>query len=129
MAAHLTSEQLDELRAIDSPTIANAIEYFMVRPRVAGYCGASVRCLTPDAGFMLGYAGTCKGASTTDGMEVQPGDLLHGDENGITVIPAEIADKIAAKANEHREMEQARLKEILSPDFLEKQFEQATQYR
>ena len=229
MPAHLTSEQLDELRAIDSPTIANAIEYFTVRPRVAGYCGSNVRCLTPDAGFMLGYAVTCKGDSTTedkerrehtelyraiaaaqpwpmvvvigddgdpsmihlschagemmattmkrcgavglvtngglrdireitalgdfhyygrglvvahgrpsiydvgatvtiDGMEVHPGDLLHGDENGITVIPADIADKIAAKANEHRQMEQQRLKEILSPDF-HKQFEQATQYR
>jgi regulator of RNase E activity RraA len=65
---------------------------------------------------------------TIDGMEVHPGDLLHGDENGITVIPADIADKIAAKANEHRQMEQQRLKEILSPDF-HKQFEQATQYR
>jgi regulator of RNase E activity RraA len=65
---------------------------------------------------------------TIDGMEVHPGDLLHGDENGITVIPAEIADQVAAKANEHRAMEQERLKEILSPDF-HKQFEQATQYR
>jgi regulator of RNase E activity RraA len=65
---------------------------------------------------------------TIDGMEVHPGDLLHGDENGITVIPAQIADKVAAKAMEHREMEQQRLKEILSPDFLT-QFEQATQYR
>src|SRR6266849_4907051 len=175
MLAKLSPEQLDELRAIDSPTIANAIEYFTVRPRVAGYCGANVRCLTPDAGFMLGYAVTCKGDSTTedkerrehtelyraitalggfhyygrglvvahgrpsiydvgatlniDGMEVHPGDLLHGDENGVTVIPAEIADKIAAKALEHREMEQQRLKEILSPEFLDKQFERATQYR
>src|SRR6266581_7155952 len=226
MLANLTSEQLDALRAIDSPTIANAIEYFTVRPRVSGYCGANVRCLTPDAGFMLGYAVTCKGDSTTedkdrrehtelyraiaaiqplpavvvigddgdpnklhlschagemmattmkrvgavglatngglrdireitalggfhyygrglvvahgrpciydvgatvtiDGMEVHAGDLLHGDENGITVIPAEIADQIAAKAKEHRDMEQQRLKEILSPDF-RKQFEQAT---
>ena len=62
----LTSEQLDELRAIDSPTIANAIEYFSIRPRVAGYCGSNVRCMTPDAGFMLGYAVTCKGDSTTE---------------------------------------------------------------
>jgi hypothetical protein len=62
----LTTEQLDELRAIDSPTIANAIEYFTVRPRVSGYCGSNVRCLTPDAGFMLGYAVTCKGDSTTE---------------------------------------------------------------
>ncbi|HEY0582491.1 MAG TPA: RraA family protein, partial [Chloroflexota bacterium] len=66
MADHLTLEQLAELRAIDSPTIANALEYFDVRPRVSGYCGSNVRCLTPDAGFMLGYAVTCKGDSTTE---------------------------------------------------------------
>jgi regulator of RNase E activity RraA len=231
MAARITlsPEQFDELRAIDSPTIANAIEYFEARPRVSGYCGSNVRCLTPDAGFMLGYAVTCRGDSTTeskdrrehaslyraiyelqplpavvvigddgdpsrlhlschagemmattmkrvgavglvtngglrdireinalggfhyfgrglvvahgrpsiydvgavvniDGMEVHPGDLLHGDENGITVIPAEIADKVAAKAREHRDMEQDRLREILGPDF-HKQFEGLTQYR
>jgi 4-hydroxy-4-methyl-2-oxoglutarate aldolase len=229
MVAKLSQKQLDELRAIDSPTIANAIEYFGIRPRVAGYCGSNVRCLTPDAGFMLGYAVTCKGDSTTedkdrrehaelyraiyalsplpvvvvigddgdpsrihlschagemmattmkrvgavglvsdgglrdireitalggfhyygrglvvahgrpciydigsavniDGMEVRPGDLLHGDENGVTVIPAEIADKVAAKALEHRGMEQQRLTEILGPDF-HKQFERVTEYR
>src|SRR5437764_12965541 len=66
MAARLSAQQLDELRAIDSPTIANAIEYFEVRPRVSGYCGSNVRCLTPDAGFLLGYAVTCKGDSTTE---------------------------------------------------------------
>ncbi len=66
MTARLTANQLAELRAIDSPTIANAIEYFSVRPRVAGYCGANVRCLTPDAGYMLGYAVTCRGDSTTE---------------------------------------------------------------
>lgn len=229
MVAKLTREQLDALREIDSPTIANAIEYFTVRPRVAGYCGSNVRNLTPTLGTMLGYAVTCKGDSTTedkdrrehselysailamqplpavvvigddgdparihlschagemmattmkrvgavglvtngglrdireitalggfhyygrglvvahgrpciydtgatvwiDGMEVHHGDLLHGDENGITVVPAEIADKVVEKAIEHRTMEQNRLKEILGPDF-HKQFEKITQYR
>jgi 4-hydroxy-4-methyl-2-oxoglutarate aldolase len=229
MANALTAQELDALRVIDSPTIANAIEYFSARPRVAGYCGANVRCLTPDLGVMLGYAVTCRGDSTTedkdrrehtqlyrtilaqeplpvvvvigddgqpgkihlschagemmattmkrvgavglvtdgglrdireinalggfhyygrglvvahgrpciydigatvdiDGMEVRPGDLLHGDENGITVIPAEIAAQVAAKAREHREMEQERLREILGPDF-HKQFEAVTEYR
>ena len=52
MPAELTAQQLDELRAIDSPTIANAIEYFTVRPRVAGYCGTGVRCLTPSVGTL-----------------------------------------------------------------------------
>jgi 4-hydroxy-4-methyl-2-oxoglutarate aldolase len=229
MAATLTPEQLEQLRAIDSPTIANAIEYFLVRPRVAGYCGANVRCLVSGGASMLGYAVTCKGDSTSedkdrrehtelyraiaavqplpavvvigddgdaskihlschagemmattmkrvgavglvtngglrdvveitalggfhyfgrglvvahgrpsiydvgatvniDGMQVQPGDLLHGDENGITVIPAEIADQVAAKALEHRDMEHKRLQEILSADF-HKQFEKITEYR
>ena len=48
--------------------------------------------------------------------------------DGITVIPAEIAAEVAAKALEHRDMEQRRLVEILGPDF-HRQFEQATQYR
>jgi regulator of RNase E activity RraA len=63
-----------------------------------------------------------------DGMTVRPGDLLHGDENGITVIPAAIAGQVAAQAMAVREAEQARLKDILGPDF-HKQFEQATRYQ
>lgn len=227
--ARLTMEQLAELRAIDSPTVANAIEHFKVRPRVSGYAGASVRCLIPGLGTMLGYAVTCKGDSTTEGkdrrehtelyraihalqplpavvvigddgdpakidlschagemmattmkrvgavglvtngglrdileirglgnfhyygrglvvahgqpciydvgatvtiggMEVRQGDLLHGDENGITVVPAEIAGEVVVQALRVREMEQARLKDILGPDF-HKQFEQATRYQ
>jgi regulator of RNase E activity RraA len=63
-----------------------------------------------------------------DGMEVRSGDLLHGDENGITVIPAEIAAQVAAKAKEHRDEEQARLKEILGPEF-HQQFARVTEYR
>ncbi len=229
--AKLTGAQLDELRAIDSPTIANAIEHFQVRPRVSGYCGSNVRCLIPGLGTMLGFAVTCRGDSTSedkdrrehadlyrgiaqwaaqglpavvvigddgdpnkihlschagemmattmkrvgavglvtdgglrdihevtalggfhyfgrglvvahgrpciydvgatvtiDGMTVRPGDLLHGDENGITIIPAAIADQVAAQAMAVREAEQARLKDILGPDF-HKQFDQATEYR
>ena len=223
VGAGLTPQQLDELRAIDSPTIANAIEEFKVRPRVNGYAGATLRCLIPGLGTMLGYAVTCKGDSTTEGKQRRehtelyrainalqplpavvvigddgdpgridlschagemmattmkrvgavglvtdgglrdikevtdlgglpllragpgggpratlhlrrrghrdhlrhggaPGDLLHGDENGITVVPAQIAAEVVAKALEVREHEQGRLKEILGPDF-HRQFE------
>lgn len=229
MAATLTPAQLDALRAIDSPTIANAIEHFTVRTRVSGYCGAEIRGLIPGLGSMLGYAVTCHGDSTTEskdrrehtdlyraiatmqplpvvvvigndgepgkinlschagemmattmkrvgavglvtdgglrdvrevtalggfsyfarglvvahgqpsiydvgatvniaGMQIHPGDLLHGDENGITVIPAAIADKVAEQALAVREMEHKRLQEILGPDF-HKQFELVTQYQ
>ena len=71
MAARLTPEQFAELQAIDSPTIANAIEPFNVRGRVQGYVGYDIRCLIPGLGTMLGYAITCKGDSTTEGKNVE----------------------------------------------------------
>ncbi len=226
MPTRLTRAQIEELRAIDSPTVANAIETFNVRGRVQGYVGHDVRCLIPGLGTMLGYAVTCKGDSTTEGknvprehlklysaiaaspkpaivviqddgrdrvhschagemmattmkrcgaiglvtdgglrdiveirqlgefhyhgaglvvahgnpliydvgaevtisgVKIRPGDLLHGDENGITVIPEEIAAEVAAAAMRVRESEQKRLQEILSPEFLN-QFERLTTY-
>jgi regulator of RNase E activity RraA len=63
----LTPEQLTALRRIDSPTIANAIETFEVRPRVSGYVGYDIRCIFPDLPPMVGYAVTCTVDSTTEG--------------------------------------------------------------
>jgi 4-hydroxy-4-methyl-2-oxoglutarate aldolase len=226
MAVRLTAAQFAELQALDSPTVANAIEAFSVRDRVQGYVGFDVRCLIPGLGTMLGFAVTCKGDSTTEGknvarehqklyeaiaaspkpaivviqddgrdrlhschagemmattmkrvgaiglitdggirdivevralggfhyygaglvvahgnpliydvgaevtisgVKIRTGDLLHGDENGITAIPDEIADKVAAESQKVRDSEQARLKQILSPEFL-KQFERLAKY-
>ena len=55
---HLSAEELAALRSISSPTIANAIETFDVRPRGEGYTNAGIRCLFPDRGASLGYACT-----------------------------------------------------------------------
>jgi hypothetical protein len=49
----LSKEQLAELKSIDSPTVANAIEVIPVRPRVQGYCGTGVRCLIEGMGSMV----------------------------------------------------------------------------
>lgn len=62
----LTAEQLDALRQIDSPTIANAIERFGIRPRVDGFASWDLRCGFPELGSMLGYAVTCTADSTTE---------------------------------------------------------------
>lgn len=43
---------------------------------------------------------------TIGGMEVQPGDLLHGDRHGVMSIPAEIADKVPAVAEGLQQAEQ-----------------------
>ena len=54
----LTPDQLDFLRSVDSPTIANAIEAFTVRDRTEGFVGGAVRCLFPEMGVMVGHAVT-----------------------------------------------------------------------
>jgi regulator of RNase E activity RraA len=67
MVANLTPEQIDALRRIDSPTIANAIETFLIRPRGAGYVGMDIKCYYPQLPPMVGYAITCTVDSTTEG--------------------------------------------------------------
>jgi len=54
----LEPKVLEELRKISSPTIANAIETFNVRPRSAGFVSSEIACRFPRLGVMLGYAVT-----------------------------------------------------------------------
>lgn len=42
---------------------------------------------------------------TVDGMEVRPGDLLHGDQHGVITIPAEIAHSVRDVAISLRQAE------------------------
>lgn len=67
MATRLSPEQLAELRSVDSPTVANAIEVFKVRDDSEGFLGMDVKCLTPEFGVMLGYAVTVTADSMTPG--------------------------------------------------------------
>ena len=212
----LSSDQLAALRALDTPTVCNAIEKFKVRGRVEGFCGMDVRCLSPQLGVMLGYAVTLKVDSTTpdgqqddrvwrawmqamagspqpvvlvlqdvgpqprksahfgevmgtlsrrlgavgvvtngglrdldevrrlglhyfgpgivpahgqprllevnvpvviDGVAIQPGDLLHGDVNGLTLVPLAIAGQVAEAAAEVRESEAELMDYINGSDF------------
>ena len=216
MVAKLSPEQIERLRQIDSPTIANAIEHFKVRDDTVGFTGYDIRCLFPDLGVMCGYAVTAladastpgprrgrehtmrmwealaaapkpailvmkdvgprrthachfgdvmcntaralgaiglvtdggvrdlkevhdmgfhyfaKGAVVShgtatfldvnvpveiDGCWIKPGDLLHGDANGLVVIPEEVADKVADQVDRVRESEGKMIDWINSPDF------------
>ena len=54
----LSQRQLAELRRFSTPTLANAIEVFGVRPRHEGFMGPGVRCLLPLEEPMVGYAAT-----------------------------------------------------------------------
>jgi regulator of RNase E activity RraA len=49
---------IDALRKLTSPTVANAIETFHVRPREAGNLSPQIRALFPDLGPVVGFAVT-----------------------------------------------------------------------
>ena len=58
---------LDRLRKFNTPTVANAIEVFDVRPRNEGFMRPEVRCIFPGLGVMVGYSVTLKIRSVTPG--------------------------------------------------------------
>jgi regulator of RNase E activity RraA len=49
---------LEALQRYDTPTLANAIEEFDVRPRDEGFASLDIRCMFPELGVMVGYAAT-----------------------------------------------------------------------
>lgn len=75
LASQLSTAQIDALRKIDSPTIANAIEAFNVRDRTEGYASLELRCQFPDLPPTVGYAVTCTVDSTSPGK--RPPTALH----------------------------------------------------
>jgi len=60
---------LDRLRAFNTPTVANAIEVFEVRPRNEGFMRPEIRCIFPRLGVMVGYAVTVKIRSMSPGAQ------------------------------------------------------------
>lgn len=54
-----TTTDLSVLTRYNTPTIANAIELFDIRPRDVGFLAPGYACLRPDAAPVAGYATTC----------------------------------------------------------------------
>ena len=52
---------------------------------------------------------------TVDGLAVTPGDLLHGDVNGVLTIPAAIADRLAEQVQQVRRAEREVLEFVRQP--------------
>ena len=51
-----------------------------------------------------------------DGMTVQPGDIVHADENGAIAIPAQVADQVLDKAQEVRDFEAGHFAKLNAAD-------------
>ncbi len=70
--APMSEKDLEFLKSVDSPTIANAIEPFKVRDRTEGFIGGEVRSLFPEMPPMVGQALTVtmtNGSGPTAGRE------------------------------------------------------------
>jgi regulator of RNase E activity RraA len=52
---------------------------------------------------------------TLEGMAITPGDLLHGDANGVLVVPDAVADRVAAEAERVRADEREVLEFVRAP--------------
>jgi len=65
---------LENLRALDGCTVANAIETFGVRLRNTGFADSSVRCMFHELPTMVGYAATARIRTSDPPME---GDSYH----------------------------------------------------
>ena len=58
--APLNHEELEALRAIPTPAVANAIETFDIRPRTVGFMGPEIRQMFPSLPPVIGYAVTAR---------------------------------------------------------------------
>ena len=67
----LTAVQIEELKEFDTPTIANAIEFFGIRPRTEGFMRPAIRKVFDNGRRMVGYAVTAKISAMTAPTDVQ----------------------------------------------------------
>ena len=65
----LAPAQLDQLRQLDSCTVANAVEAFDVRLRNKGFTDSSIHCVFEDFPPMVGYAATIRVRTSEPPME------------------------------------------------------------
>jgi 4-hydroxy-4-methyl-2-oxoglutarate aldolase len=65
-------DALERLRGYDTPTLANAIELFDLRPRDEGFASCEIGCLFPNLEPMVGFAATAtfrtRGPSSNTGQ-------------------------------------------------------------
>jgi len=54
---------------------------------------------------------------TLDGQEIKTGDILHGDANGIVIVPRDVLDGLPDAVQEVRTRERATMDFINSPDY------------
>ncbi len=80
----LSQKQLINLRSIDTPTVANAVEMHKTRDNTEGFMGWDIKCQFPDLGVMVGQAVTATLDTTTPGRVHEKSarfDMFHAVED------------------------------------------------
>ena len=68
------------------------------------------------------------GPVTLDGCTVNPGDVIHGDVNGVVVVPAATLERLPAVVQNIRDAEGKSIAFIKGPDFTLDAFRQRSGY-
>jgi regulator of RNase E activity RraA len=68
-----TQQELDAIRPLTVPTLANALELFGVISPNEGFCDSTMKCHFPDLGLMVGYAVTARVCTDQPPSQVHPG--------------------------------------------------------
>jgi hypothetical protein len=97
-------EILRRLAALDGPTVSSASK--------SGRGPRDTAASTSDASFPRWQP-----RSEISGLRIQPGDILHGDLNGLLTIPVEIAALVPEEVERVREEERKLLEYVKSADF------------
>lgn len=72
----LSTDQIEDLRRFDTPTIANAIEFFGIRPKTEGAMTSEIQCFLPYGKTMIGYACTAKISAVTPPTKEQQNNSI-----------------------------------------------------
>jgi regulator of RNase E activity RraA len=54
---------------------------------------------------------------TLDGQEIRTGDILHGDANGVVIVPRDVLEGLPTAVQEVRDRERATMDFIRRPDY------------
>lgn len=83
---------LEELKNYDTPTVANALDYFGIRSRTAGFMSPRIRSQVTSAKPMVGYTVTAKCSASTPPTDAQMKllrpyyEALRGTPQAVAVI-------------------------------------------
>ena len=87
MPKGLSTDQLNELRKYDTPTICNVIEIFDVQRRNTGYMNHTLKACFPEMSPLVGYASTATWRADAPALDGREYGSLDGQVEAFAEIP------------------------------------------